>query len=237
MNTDRIVLFSLQNLSRRGHVIVSPEARTKAMPPIMMPDTRFIPITRAAFLERSVKYLEHEAHDKPVSENYLSGFLNFSRSAIVAYYEAGQIDKAEEYFNWLRDNYDHENFSRGLEAFVIGHIGAMSQMMVPHFTANAVMGYIWRTIELFAYGDQIEGLRYLKLARSVYDKYHVDLPPAPDGGRNRSSLAPFDQLIELAIQEYEKMSPEGATRARVLMGVEGSSVASQPFVGPEFPED
>jgi len=225
LNADRIQNYCLQNMFRRGRLIMSPEAR-KGVPPLLLPDTRFIPIFEEIVKENSKRYLPSERTDQSnvegVSANFEAGYVNFMRDAVVALYEEGNRSAAQEYFDRLRRDHGHPDYERGLDQFVTTVIlDQLKQMTVAQALAR-VTGYITQGMALFAYGHDSQAAQYLVLARAVYEKYHESLP-------KRSGLGKFEELVRNAMTLMEpRLRPEVYARLKAKMDRTLGPAASQP---------
>jgi len=173
LNSDRIQLFVLQRLYRQGKLVMSPEARTRGIRPLLLPNTGFIKRLFETYLEISKRYTtQKEAMIGPVSPDIYSGFNNFMRAAIVRLYEEGDRAHAEEYFEWMRKYYDHEDFQRGLDPFVTRYITEEIRMMTPHQAEGRVHAYLLQSFGAYGYGADRDGLIWLRAARMVCDEFN-----------------------------------------------------------------
>ncbi|MEE8169201.1 MAG: hypothetical protein V3T70_01520 [Phycisphaerae bacterium] len=188
LNADRIALYSIQNMFRRGKLIMSPEAN-KSVPPLLLPDPRFVPTLDRLFRQISERYVEDEPSGAEISMNFESAYRNFMRDAITSYYEAGDREAAQEWYDRVRETFPDAELERDLDAYVVKAM--LDQLVTPtiaqalHFVRN----YVLQSFDLFAYGRQREGLNFLRLARMVYDKYQADV-----SWRNRLSES-FDDIV------------------------------------------
>lgn len=220
MNTDRIELFCIQNMYRRGKLILSPEAK-KGVPPLLMPDTRFIEPMYQAYIEISKHYKASDINTSGlVSENFDTGFKSFIRDAIVRLYQEGETTRAQHYFDLAKMHYPHEDYNHGLEYFVDGMIRGEMKVMTTYQAQNTVVGYIQRGMLLLAYGRSVEGLNYLRLARRVHEAYNKDV-------REGIKLRPIEEFIAQCLAAAKsQMMPE--MYERLARHFDSAAAASQP---------
>jgi hypothetical protein len=175
---------------RRGRLVMSPEAR-KGVPPLLLPDTRFIPVVEKWFREISRTYTSIEKDkDAAVSMNFESAYNNFMRDAIVFLYEAGEMDEAQRWFDLMRRERDHPDFARGLQPFVMKTL-VEEDVPTVYQALHRVSGFVRQSLTLLGYGRDREGLQFLKLARQVYDAYNAEIPNV-----QRTGLQSFEGIVQ-----------------------------------------
>lgn len=206
LNTNRIMLYSLQTMYRRGRLIMSPDARLGA-PPMLMPDMRFFPALFELALKESARWQRNDPDKSdPIADDFESGFLNFMRDAVVRYYESGDEANARHYFDWLREHYPHADFERGLEPFVFRTIMGELQVLTVAQAMGQINSHIDRALRFFAYSRDRDGLTALTTARWVHTQYNKD-------AARRANMPPFDEMVkERTSVAREFLPPEAHAR-------------------------
>ena len=128
VNTDRIVLHSLQNLFRYGKILIfqgwensgpkTADATEKPQPVLrkdvyLGPDPRIFDSYEKAY--RAV-YGKYEA-DRGRKESFENGHRNMLKNAVLLFYQAGLKSEAVKIYNRLRQQYPLEEFKVSLEQF------------------------------------------------------------------------------------------------------------------------
>jgi len=171
INTDRILLTSLQDLATQGHYtfridLADPGESFQAMGP----DIRYIEAMHHKYLELGKKYADvGEKVDNTTCEVLRSGHVNHLQTSIAALYLAGKRDQAQKYLEYLtinyKDPYTKETkplYLQGLEGFVRGQLN------------EAVGSYsdaIYSIVSLLTSG-------YVHLATGWFDQYTADVENA-----------------------------------------------------------
>lgn len=170
LNTNRIEFYCLQKMFHRGRLAMSRNAKL-GEPPLYSPDLRMVPILFQAFLRDSEKYLTRENEGKPVSTNFVSGFVGFVRSAILRYYEAGMEKEAREKFEFLKEHFPDAMYAKGFSGFIAQQF-LLDRELGDHRSAINRIGLLVRdALRLYAYDEDEQALRRMNRARQVYDLY------------------------------------------------------------------
>ncbi len=173
LNTNRIEFYCLQKMFHRGRLAMSRNAAI-GEPPLLEPDLRVIPALFEAFINDSKKYKDLENDDKPVSENFRTGFVGFMRSSILRYHEAGMNDKAEELFKYLSEHYDDPMYRDGLNQFLARQMIPDRELGDYRVTAARIMAMINRGLQNYAYDEDEQALQYIARARQLFDRYQTN---------------------------------------------------------------
>jgi len=105
-NTDRIIAHGLQNLYRRGKVIIYPIPGE--LPSVFVrPDLRMFDVYNEDCIKRIEKYEAFE-HGNP--KGLSDGHRNMLKNAVLSFYQVGQRKKAGEIYNELRKRYPRDEF-------------------------------------------------------------------------------------------------------------------------------
>jgi hypothetical protein len=170
LNTNRIEFFCLQKMFHRGRLAMSRDAKL-GEPPLLAPDMRFVPILFDAFVRDSKEYLKEEEQKTPVSINFVTGFIGFLRSAILRYHELDQNDKAQYYFDWLKEHYPDPMYAKGLDGFLYEQTKFDRDIADLRTVTARIQALVRRGMLQYAYGEDEEAVRYLARARQLYDAY------------------------------------------------------------------
>jgi len=207
LNADRIELYCLQNLFRRGRLVLSPSARL-GEPPMLMPDVRFADVLRRAFLAVSKDYPRQE-REGPVHTNFATAMTNFMREAILRFNEVGDLRKSREYFDWLAEHYPSDATTHGYEEFLKLQWKADNEFVQYRSAMNRIVTLIATAARLIGYGDYEQGATYIAYARRLHGQYNKEQVA------DRNRLPAFSKLYEQIVHEVGTgMRPE--TYERVL---------------------
>ena len=109
-NTDRIIFHSLQNLFRRGKIVIyeSPDKKTSDI--YQFPDPRMFKSCDETWLGKIAKYEELKANPKAVR----TGHKNLLEDAVLYFYQAGQQKMAVQLYKRLQTEHlmDPSGFER-----------------------------------------------------------------------------------------------------------------------------
>lgn len=207
LNTDRIYLYCLQSLFRRGKLVMSPRAK-EGEPPMMLPDVRFAPIMREAFLAASKK-LPKQPGEGPVHTNFESAYINFMREAILRFNEAGQLATSREWFDSLKKDYPAAEYNGGYEKFVSSQWLKVQDFTQLRDVENRLLSALEKAVQLMAYGDDSEAATYVAFAKRMHEKYEKEQ------NNERYRMRPFNVMYEYVVHGMGQYLPE-AQYERVL---------------------
>ena len=178
LNTNRIEFYCLQKMFHRGRLAMSHNAHL-GEPPLLSPDIRIVPILFEIFIRDSEEYLKNEKTDDPVTTNFKTGFVGFTRSAILRYHELGMNEEAKKYFDYLREHYPDPIYEEGLNGFLVEQTLKWDRELNDYRVALArIEALIRRGLLQFAYDEDEEGERYIARAQQVYRKYQASVVSA-----------------------------------------------------------
>ena len=193
LNTGRIVLSCLKDLSFKGRLRYSRNPGKPDEPTISQSaDWRFIDATHQEHLNLIEAYLE-TAEQKDFAQNpYRSGHMNYLIHAMGMLYASYRREKAEFYFDFLKDTYHlsgtGDEWDMLLEDFIIFRLNRdgdpIPEVVVSQMTAALDVAYLH-----LGYGDTAgyaDGVRY---ARRIYNASQADAP-------QRMKLPPFKVLAQ-----------------------------------------
>jgi hypothetical protein len=203
VNTDRIVLHSLQNLFRYGKIMITqgwetfvpqtpeggqktPEAAQKTevvrrKDIYLGPDPRIFDSYEKAYQEVYQKY-EVERGRKEAFEN---GHRNMLKNAVFLFYQAGLKSEAVKIYNRLRTRYPLEEFKVPIEQFAKNRFLEEMDGLGITDASEQITSLLINAYGLYAIGDDNAASANEFLAQQVWDAYRakygvterVDLPP------------------------------------------------------------
>lgn len=111
MNTDRYIQFGLKDSFERNRLIFEPNFDEPFKSYIqLLPDIRFIDVLHELYLEQAKKHVEKGQEERyfaegPAGRLFAPGHVNFLHSAIRQLYLEGELEKAQDYYDYCRENY------------------------------------------------------------------------------------------------------------------------------------
>ena len=198
MNTVRFIFFSLENLCRRGRVVLEPNFdRPNRSFLQMFPDSRFIKHMHAAYLKYGQEQFGDDPRFRPGTSgpNYWAGHKNLlTRSIQQLYFEGGQknVEEAKEYFFYLW-KYDREDngevkarYKVAFERFVLD--GVFEALDTQKASITFISELLIRSLKDLGDNDAKSSLAHFNQARKAWNYYQRDV----DTDRNpRRKLDPI----------------------------------------------
>jgi len=183
LNTDRIIMHSLQNLFRYGRLLffdvaVRPQKEdgTLAEEPVILtdvflrPDLRMFDRYHKAVLALMEKYSDTETRE----ESLAVGHRNMLRNAVLAFYQSGLIPQAQRIYNELRARYPLDDFKMPLAEFCRRKfIDELKSLGMPDATEQ-IVSLLKQSYYLYAIGSDDEAFGTERLAQQIYDYYHKE---------------------------------------------------------------
>jgi hypothetical protein len=195
VNTDRLVLHSLQNLFRYGKIMIlrgwedrgqqdlSPKAQRVLRKDIYLgPDPRFFDSYEKAYRAVFAKYGE----DRGRKEAYENGHRNMLKNAVLVFYQAGLRSEALKIYNELRKQHPtFEEFQVSLEQFAKNRIVEELDGLGITDAGEQIASLLINAYGLYAVGDDNAASTNEQLSQQVWDYYkakygdseRIDLPP------------------------------------------------------------
>lgn len=180
LNTDRIIMHSLQNLFRYGRLFFFDVAvrpiqadRTEADEPVVVTDVFLRPDLRMFDrYHRSVLALMGKYADSQTREESLTvGHRNMLKNAVLSFYQSGLIPQAQRIYNELRSRYPLEEFKVPLAEFCRARfIDELSSLGI-HDATEQIISLLRQSYYLYAIGSDEEAYGNERLAQQVYDYY------------------------------------------------------------------
>ncbi len=208
VNTDRIVLHSLQNLFRYGKIMIlrgwenrqpkadagNEKAETVARKDIFLgPDPRIFNSYEKAYRAVYQKYVKDRGRD----ESFANGHRNMLKNAVLVFYQAGLKSEATKIYNNLRKQYPLEEFKVPLEQFVKNRIVEELDGLGITDASEQIASLLINAYGLYAVGDDNAASANEQLAQQVWDYYFSTF-----GDNERINLPPLRVLRYFALTQF-----------------------------------
>lgn len=194
LNTRRLEFFCLQKMFHRGRIAMSRDSKA-GEPPLMQPDIRVAKVLFDAFMRDSEQF-EKNKNEGPISQNFITGFVGFTRTAILRYHELGMNKEAQEFFDYLKQYYPDRMYERGLSGFLELQFREDKKVYDYRTSLARIEAMIFRGLLHYAYDEDEEAVRFLKRAKELYDTYQRTVASP----RLRYTFT-FAQTIEQVVHE------------------------------------
>ncbi|MGE3107923.1 MAG: hypothetical protein AB7G11_10100 [Phycisphaerales bacterium] len=186
LNADRQTLHAIQELFRTGDMVFDV---TNPNEYLTMPSVDFIPAYEKAmdfYRERGFIYdskgRQFNAEDtaKRIYTSYSAGYENFMKDAVRYLYRRGDMKRAQEYFEKVRDynkmNVNNpgraEGFAMTLKEFVDNEIAADDRIGVPDVAKTEIMGALQSAYGIgLLNGDSDRFRSEMNYARDFHEAY------------------------------------------------------------------
>ncbi|MFW6032068.1 MAG: hypothetical protein ACOCTI_01680, partial [Phycisphaeraceae bacterium] len=126
LNTDRLVIHSMQELIKNGRLIHNPFGLREEMRVDLLPDPRFIKAYEEAMLAAIERAEETGRANFGTLQNFYMGHENLLIEAVVSHYLYGDLEEAERYYRKAREQYgrsqanvEQGTYERPLSEFVL----------------------------------------------------------------------------------------------------------------------
>lgn len=169
LNTRRLEFFCLQKMFQRGRIAMSRDSKS-GEPPLMQPDVRVAKVLFDAFVRDSEQF-EKEKHEGPISQNFITGFVGFTRTAILRYHELGMNKEAQEFFDYLKKYYPDPMYERGISGFLEIQFREDKKIYDYRTSLARIEAMIYRGLVHYAYDEDEDAIRFIKRAKDLYDNY------------------------------------------------------------------
>ncbi|MDH7598420.1 MAG: hypothetical protein QHH07_02125 [Sedimentisphaerales bacterium] len=183
LNTDRIIMHSLQNLFRYGRLLfydvaVRPQKEdgSLAEEPVIVtdvfvrPDLRMFDRYHQAVLALMEKYSDKDTRE----ESLAVGHRNMLRNAVLSFYQSGLVAQAQRIYDELRRRYPLDEFKVPLAEFCRRKfIDELQGLGMPDATEQ-VVALLKQSYYLYAIGSDDEAFGTERLVQQIYDYYHKE---------------------------------------------------------------
>ncbi|MGQ9649510.1 MAG: hypothetical protein ACUVXJ_05335 [Phycisphaerae bacterium] len=198
LNTDRVMLYGLQNLARMGRYIFrnNPDEPFRSFLE-MGPDLHFVEAMHNKYIELGKKYAEPDENvENRTCEMLRDGHVNFLEEAVMNFYFAGRNDEARHYLDYLAKHYPDPNtnqpkeiYFKTVDEFMNNRIG---EIIDTQPSAIALIGNLLRRGYLaLAGGNSDEFGVAVRRAAAIYQRYQED---AVSSEMNRLRLPRFESI-------------------------------------------
>jgi len=198
LNTDRVMLYGLQNLARLGRYIF----RNNLDEPFrsfleMGPDLHFVEAMHNKYIELGKKYAEpDEDVENRTCEMLRDGHVNFLEEAVMNFHFAGRNDEARYYLDYLAKHYPDPNtnlpkddYFKTVDEFMNARIG---EIIDTQPSTVALIGSLLRKGYLaLASGSSDEFGAAVRHAATIYKRYQED---SVSSEMNRLRLPEFESI-------------------------------------------
>ena len=209
INTARLIFFALQTLIDRGRMVLYPNFDEPFESYLeMSPDTRYIPYLYDTYMRLGKAHF----HDHPdfvegtPGPNYMNGFVTAMHNWIQYLYFAGgrkNLDLAENYFAWLRENNPHPDGStqsrylKTLDAFVMDDV--LNQLHTYRAAGGLIRSLVTRGLKHYSLNQRQEAVTMMERAKQCRDYWMKDT----DTDRNeRMHMQAFNVILRDQIEQY-----------------------------------
>lgn len=229
INTDRIVVHSLQNLFRQGAIFIYDI-------PAKTPDE---PAVRKIYLRSDLRMFD--AYDKAISmviEKYVDpnsseesshqiGYRNMLKNSVLSFYEAGHLQQAQKIYAKLGRLFpSNKDFKIPLAAFVKNRLREELRNVSLYDATENIQMLLRESYFRYAMRDDDESFGREKMAREIYDAYYELYTDE----RNRLDLPDFKMLRYIALMDFLNDDQYPSTMRLNLIGrikVERPDLAEQ----------
>jgi len=178
LNTERILLYAMRNLSRRGWLVFEPNLENIDRSYFnQVPDLRFIEITHKLYIALSERYNATPSWKAEGGGQYLgSGHQFFLHEAIRQLYFNGDEEKAQFYYDYCRKHFLEmstkdikEMYTKPLLQFVLGEV--RGNIDIFRGTSDTINGLLFQAYFLLASGEGDRFTKTMNQARKLWGSY------------------------------------------------------------------
>ncbi|MCF7976014.1 MAG: hypothetical protein K9N55_19510 [Phycisphaerae bacterium] len=209
VNTDRIIIHSLQNLFRYGKIHFYPvkyypvlEDGTQSTEPRYMtdaflrPDLRMFDRYNAAAKALMIKYKD----DRGRVESLGNGYRNMLINAVLSFYQARLNGQAMRVYKILQDTFPRPEFTVPLEVFARNRfLEEVRDNFGIHDAREQISGLLQESYYLYAIESDDEAYGRQQLAAQLHDYYMKEYG---DEETRRVDLPPMSELHLLSIKDF-----------------------------------
>ncbi|MCX5635698.1 MAG: hypothetical protein NTW55_07675, partial [Planctomycetota bacterium] len=214
-NTDRIVIHSLQNLFRYGKIFIAdvqpreiqasslqtPLTTTKGQTPtkevFLRPEMRMFESYNKAIIDTIERYKTYEDYQGGVSNTMQSGHRNMLQNAILAFYQAGHVTKAQKIYEQLKQLYPREEFKVPFVEFIKTRFHNEFRNITVYDAREMIQMMLQESYFRYAMRDDDEAFGREKIAKEVYDHYSASIKD-----EYRVNLPEFKLMKYLALIDF-----------------------------------
>jgi len=201
VNTDRMVLHSLQNLFRYGQIEIfqAPADPNTGVPGeksiFLGPDLRIFDSYNKAALGVLAKY----GQDRARSEAYDNGYRNMLKNAVLSFYQGGLRDQAMKIFTDLKTRFgaSYPEFNVSLDQFAKQRLIEELDSLGFNDATEQVVTILTNAYRLYAYHSDDAAAMNERMAQEIWDRYNAEY-----GDTTRIDLPPMSVLRWVAINQF-----------------------------------
>lgn len=208
INTDRIVIHSLQGLFRNGKIFIydvpaETSSDTYSQTPqtkkeiFLRPDLRMFEPYNKATLARIKKYGYLEDVKAGSLQGIEFGHRNMLKNAVFSFYQAGHIRQAQKIYNQLKELYPLDDFKVPLVIFVRNRLREELKNITSDNAKEIVQMMLRESYFRYAVHDDDEAFGREKMAKEIYDHYRLVC-----SNEDRIGLPDFALLRYLALMDF-----------------------------------
>ncbi|MDD3117864.1 MAG: hypothetical protein PHQ27_01675 [Victivallales bacterium] len=179
-NCERVVTQALHDAFVSGRLLMVDPTNNNNI--ITAPNLNVIDALRAAYIK---------AYKEDDTDSFRSALINFTKEAVVVFYNFGQYSKAEHYYKLLqKEDPGKKEYRAGMEAFVLKEWEEFVQQASLRQANEIIGGLLFRSCNFLAEGDVDAALGQEQMARKIYLRYmkrHVRT-------KGRVGLADYNQM-------------------------------------------
>lgn len=202
-NTDRIISHALQDLYRRGNLVVYPiPGRLPSV--YSRPDLRMFEVCDRDWSKRIKKY---EAFEDGNPKGLRDGHRNFLKNAVIDFYQTGKREKAGRVYQRLRKVYPRDEFKDDIHTWVKKKIvDEIEEIKIKDATELTLMT-LRDAYFSFAIRADDEAFGKERWAREVYEIYQAKYS---DEEWRRLDLPDFEMIRFMAFLDFmrDRFFPE-----------------------------
>jgi hypothetical protein len=202
-NTDRIISHALQDLYRRGNLVVYPVP--DQLPSVYSrPDMRMFDVCDQDWSKRIKKYEAFE-HGNP--KGLQSGHRNFLSNAVINFYQTGNKEKAGQIYLRLRKEYPRDEFKDDMRTWIRkGLIEGIEEIKIKTATESTI-NTLRDAYFSFAIREDDEAFGKEQWAREIYQIYQTKYS---DEEWRRLDLPSFEMIRFMAFLDFmrDRTHPE-----------------------------
>lgn len=224
LNTERILLYALRNLSRRGWLVFEPNPVTVNSSYFhQLPDLRFIDITHEMYQAIGKRYNATPHWRGESGGQYLgSGHQFFLHEAVRQLYFNGDEERAAFYYKWLRENFREPNgvtikqmYTKSLDRFVLGE--ARGQIDIFRGTSDTINGLLHCGFVNLAQGEGVRYVKCLNQARKLWGQYMAE---RKNDENPRRQLPDYRRMLRDQLSVFFRLSSKfGPARSTPHVGL------------------
>ncbi len=230
MNTGRFIFFALDNMVKRGRIVLTPDFDHPTRSYLeLLPDPRFIDHHHETVLEVSAAQFPNDPFVAlgHAANQYRTGHFNFLHYAVVQLYLGGDprsMAKAEYYYDYMRqinrnlDGSVKEQYLVPLREYVL-NIKDVREGAEGFKSANMMVAELqMRSFRELAAGNVEQSVRATNLAQQVFEVYQADT--RIDRNTRRQMERPIFIRADVLMRYLADRSTSIGLKARVWRGVD-----------------